>query len=554
MLADKSLTDDRMISLYRIMSLIVTSLLYLCFYSDHSILRKIIIIFLLTILTLTLNYIYTKNNPSKKKINSLIFIESIGNAIILIPGGGLTSPYVWYSLNTILLSSIKLKRKYAWINLCFYLLVASTITANSLSLLDAAVAMKKQSNIIIGLFLVTALIQVLAEVNKDLVVQKEKLLEANLRLIKANREAKEYLFFIMNIYECVDVLTAQQNVESLKRMIIDYTKIISGSNQISFITNHSRDTADFKLEILSCQDNDKEFIPYIENSLEALKQNEIYLEVNESGSAYILSLVKNDYKIYGILCAVLNSCDMKNLENEILNKIRFLSKISAMGFGKIEVGDLTEKLIADKERNRIADEIHDGVLQKLFGLSCALFNVSKKISFHENTMIEKDIKKFRMALNVAITELRETIYGLSSKKDGNDSFTGDIYQLIHEMKSLNDIDINFLTVGDFGLLTTGQKKAFYRIICESISNSVRHGNATKVEIELSVLYDHINLKIADNGTGFESESLSEEKMGLGIRNMKHLIYSLNGFIEIKSTPGNGTKIIATVKNNDKFAS
>lgn len=554
MLADKSLTDDGIISLYRYMSLVVTSLLYLSFFSDHSIVRKIVIVFLLTILTVILNYLYIKNNQSKNKINSLIFIESIGNAIILIPGGGLTSPYVWYSLNTILLSSIRLKRKYAWINLCFYLLVASSITANSLSLLDAADVLKKQSNVIFGLVLVTALIQILADVNKDLIIQKEKLLEANLRLIKANREAKENLFFIMNVYECVDVLTNQQNVESLKRMIIDYTKIITGSNHIAFIASQSSDAADLKLEKISCQKNDEEFFPYIKKSIENLKQKEIYLEINENKTAYILSLVKNDFKIYGILCAELKAYDIGNHENEILNKIRFLSKVSAMGFSNIEVGELSEKLVADKERNRIADEIHDGVLQKLFGLSCALFNISKKISLRENAMIEKDIKKFRMALDVAITELRETIYGLSSKKDGYDSFTEDINHLIYQTKRLNSIDVNFLSVGDFGLLTTSQKKAFYRIICESISNSVRHGNATRIDMELSVLHDYINLKIADNGTGFDFENLSEEKMGLGIRNMKHLIFSLNGTIEIKSNPGNGTKIIATVLNNDKYAS
>lgn len=552
---DKSLSKDRIVSLYRYLSLFITSLLYFIVNENHSDLRKILIIVLLTITTIILNYLFsdTKNSVNKTKV--LIIIESLGNVLILIPGGGLASPFVWYSLNTILIASIRLKYRYAWINLFVYIITATFITAYAQgNLTDVLIILKKESNVLMGLALITTLIQILTYLNEDLQQQKEKLLEANVRLVKANREAKDYLYFIMNIYECVEVLTTQQNEDSLKRMIIDYTKVITGSNEIAFISNQRRDQTSFAVEKSGCQDIDQKFIPLIEKNLGILMQDEIFIEANVVGSVYILNLVKNDYKIYGILCAELKYYNSTHSDSDLLNKIKFLSKVSAMGFGKIEVGELTEKLIADEERNRIADEIHDGVLQKLFSLSCYLFNVSKKISISENKTMERDIKKFRISLNVVIAELRETIYGLSTKKEGNDTFVDDINKLVNETKQLNDIDINFMSVGDFGLLTTNQKKAFYRIICESISNSVRHGNATKIDMELGVLIDHINLKIIDNGSGFNYEDMSEEKMGLGIRNMRHLIYSLNGTIEIKSRPGNGTKIIATVSKSGEYAS
>lgn len=510
------------------------------------------IIFLLTILTVTLNHLYasTKNYTNKTKI--LIFIESIGNILILIPGGGLASPYVWYSLNTILIASIRLKRRFAWINLCIYLFAATIITAFAQGhFSDTLTILIRQSNIFIGLILVTALTQIITNTNKNLMIQKEKLIEANHRLIDANRDIKDHLFFIMNIYECVDVLTSQHNEESLKRMIVDYTKTITGSNSVAFVTNSLGDHIIFQSQR---QEREEKFVPLIDKHFSDIQLNDVCVDTNGDGTVYILSLVKSDYKSYGVLCAELNNYNISDSIGELLNKIKFLSRVSAMGFGKIEVGELTEKLVADKERNRIADEIHDGVLQKLFGLSCYLFNASKKIHLSDKITIEKELKKFRISLDVAITELRKTIYGLSTEKDGNDSFSSDIEKLIGETKQLNDIDIKFKSSGDFGLLTTSQKKAFYRIICESISNSVRHGNATQIDMELSVLFDHISLKITDNGTGFDYENLSEERMGLGIRNMRHLIYSLNGRIEIKSEPGNGTRIIATVSKSGKYAS
>lgn len=554
MYSEKSLSEERIISLYRYLSFLITSLLYFGLNINHSIYRKFLIIVLLMILTITLNYLYTNNRQSDYKLKLLIVIESVGNAIILIPGGGLSSPYIWYSLNTILIASINLKKRYAWFNLGFYLVTASSITTYFQGTPDSIKELSVHSNIFLGLAFATAMTQILAAVNKDLILQKEKLLGANLRLIKANKESKDHLFFIMNIYECVDVLTSQQDEYNLSRMIVDYTKIITGSDEVSFLRNHHQNRSNFAVGKAYFPSTDEKFIPYIDMHSGEFKDNDIFVEKTGAGMLCIISLVKSDHKIYGILCAQLKYYKTADIEDEILNKIRFLSKVSAMGFDQIEMGVLNEKLIADKERNRIADEIHDGVLQKLFGLSCYLFNVSKKIAENDQKIIESELKKLRISLDVIITELRETIYGMSDCKMGCDCFTQDINKLIHETRQLNNIEINYHSSGDFGLLSTSQKKAFYRIICEGLSNSLRHGNADKIDMEFSVFDGRIDLEIRDNGIGFDYEGSTEEMMGLGIRNMKHLIYSLNGSLEIKSRPGDGTSIIATVSNRAQCAS
>lgn len=124
-----SFSEDRIISSYRYLSLIVTSLLYCNLINNHSYARRFLIIALLTVLTITLNYLYKSNKNSSSKTLILILLETMGNVLILMPGGGISSPYVWYSLNTILIASLRLKQRYCWINLCIYLIVATMMTS-----------------------------------------------------------------------------------------------------------------------------------------------------------------------------------------------------------------------------------------------------------------------------------------------------------------------------------------------------------------------------------------------------------------------------------------
>lgn len=531
MINQKSLTQNRVIPLYRYVSLFITSSLYYYIY-DHTAYRKIIVITLLTIATVLFNFLYKGIQNSNNKTKALILIETIGNLLILIPSGGLASPYVWYSLNTVLIASIRLKQRYCWINLAFYVIVASLVTVylgdNNFGTL------KNQLNIIMALVLVTVLIIAYSELTKDLLIQKEKLSDTNAKLNDANREINNYLKFTMSLYECVEILASQCDMSCMERMIVDYAKAITGSNQAEYIANPFIDSDNSKFIDSALHD-------YIrENRVEiANKQIPELVVINDV--EYVISMVKSQTKTYGLLYVRLES--NTDIDNKVLlDKIKFLSTIIATGFENIEIGNLNEKLIAERERNKIALEIHDGVLQKLFGLSCYLYKVAQNTK--NNKATNKDIVQLRESLNTVTKELRETIYGISSTKDGLNNFTEVLNSCIDQTKLLHKVDVNLSVSGDLELLSTNQKKAIYRIICESMSNSIRHGEATLIDLELKALPDNTYLKIIDNGKGFDYEKLSKDQMGLGLRNMTHLIYSINGTLDIKSKPGDGTKIVA----------
>lgn len=83
------------------------------------------------------------------------------------------------------------------------------------------------------------------------------------------------------------------------------------------------------------------------------------------------------------------------------------------------------------------------------------------------------------------------------------------------------------------------KKAVYRIICEAVGNSVRHGKCSRIMIVLKIQKEYIELDITDDGVGFD---LDKGSKGLGIQNIHNLVYYFNGSIDIESRLGKGTAI------------
>src|SRR5206468_776202 len=94
-------------------------------------------------------------------------------------------------------------------------------------------------------------------------------------------------------------------------------------------------------------------------------------------------------------------------------------------------------------------------------------------------------------------------------------------------------------------LPSEMETALYRIIQESLTNTAKHARATKVVIALAEEDGQIQVRIADDGRGFDAQAVLRtpwQDRGLGLAGMTERASLLNGTVEIKSTPGQGTTI------------
>ncbi|GAA3583509.1 hypothetical protein GCM10022395_34580 [Snuella lapsa] len=195
-----------------------------------------------------------------------------------------------------------------------------------------------------------------------------------------------------------------------------------------------------------------------------------------------------------------------------------------------------------QERHRISEELHDGVLGKLFGTRVGLgyLTMGNTISdpeefksyLHEIQQIEKEIRAISH-------ELKHDI--LISKAD----FASIIEQYVSNQSSLNNFNYTFNNNADlpWSAIEDEVKVSVYRIVQEGIQNIVKHAKATTVAISFNLTSESLHLTISDNGIGFD---LKKNRKGIGLKNMESRISKLNGKITINSIKDESTSIIITI--------
>jgi signal transduction histidine kinase len=549
----KNLSEEMKIKVYyRYLSLFVTSLFYFMGESNHFIQNKIFIVTCIALSSIILTYLYIKNQNSNQKIKLLIFIETIGNSCILIPSGGLNSPYIWYALNTILITSIKLNRKYCWMNLFVYLFASTGIVyfvfdKGKITYLEL---MNKESNLIISFILITIAVQLLLKLIKEVEKERNTLVQTNQQLVAANKKIKESMEHIMSLYQAVDSFTNQRDQQDLIRVLMHYTKKITKTDTVFFASIMNGQN-----EIMA-EGNDKfrflidDLKNKIINKWNNILKHEMPMEINVKGKKFMIIAVKSNYKVYGVLGIEMNASKQEAVYKENIEQLQFLQELSTIVLERFYWEEVNEQLIVNQEQNRIANEIHDSVLQRLFSMSCSIFALMKKLEKATVDEMKDELNMIRNSTNKAMKELRSTIYGISWNKKGVNIFEKDIRNYIDEMKRLNDVNISVDITGNHELLSSKHKKALYRIICEGIANGLRHGKARNIDIILSIESEFSLLKIVDDGIGFDFKKVKNDKQkGLGIRNIHYLSQSFNGEINIDSKIGKGTTLEVTIPNS-----
>jgi len=195
-----------------------------------------------------------------------------------------------------------------------------------------------------------------------------------------------------------------------------------------------------------------------------------------------------------------------------------------------------------KEKKRVAQELHDGVLGRMFGVRMNLDSLNKindeSASHQRNSYltelknIEQDIREISHDLNREKSELINNFVAIVDNlfEDQKKTF---------KSKLVSNIDSNI----KWELMSNANKINLYRIIQESLQNANKYANATAIKVEFKKELDNLFLQITDNGIGF---NINKAKKGIGLQNMLSRINECNGTFEIKSKKGEGTIITVTV--------
>jgi PAS domain S-box-containing protein len=243
-----------------------------------------------------------------------------------------------------------------------------------------------------------------------------------------------------------------------------------------------------------------------------------YVHIYDRG--YIICNEKG--KAYRMIGAAQDITERKKLEDELLNQQKAINQATIS--------------VQEKERAEISKELHDNVNQvltttKLY-LDLALANPELK---------DELIAKSSVNIINTIAEIRQLSQSLMIPSLGDLGLIDSIEDLIENINATKKITAVFVCEDvDENWLDENQKLTLFRIVQEALNNVIRHAEATKTTIELSLKKHQIKLVIKDDGKGFDPAAT---KKGAGLNNIRNRVYLLNGSLTIKTEPGKGCTLL-----------
>ncbi|GAA0182499.1 sensor histidine kinase [Clostridium sediminicola] len=202
-----------------------------------------------------------------------------------------------------------------------------------------------------------------------------------------------------------------------------------------------------------------------------------------------------------------------------------------------EYSKKVEELTSLQERSSIASEIHDTIGHKLTALLIQM-EAAVRISSVDVEKSKELMSSSLQNLRESIEILRQTVHNIRPVEYSH--LLKRIENLIDKLKKDTNIDVGLSVTGQPFQISPGVELVIYKNIQECITNSLKHGKADIIKIELIYSIKEINLKVIDNGIGCEKVNF-----GMGLNGMKNRtsfvggkleIYSKNGFIVETNIP------------------
>ncbi|WEV39987.1 sensor histidine kinase [Lactobacillus sp. ESL0681] len=223
-----------------------------------------------------------------------------------------------------------------------------------------------------------------------------------------------------------------------------------------------------------------------------------------------------------------------NQENDIQNKLKLASKANDE---LKNYAALSEHIAQDRERKRIARDLHDSVGHVLTGIDAGI-DASLVLIDIDHAATKKQLGKIQVAVKQGIKDVRKALNRIRPGALKNYTLAESLRKMLQEYAELSQIKINFnyhWGTTDFEKTT---ENVIFRIIEESITNSLRHGHADEITINCTILEQHrYQLLIKDNGSG-----TPKIKPGYGITQMKERVAIINGKISFDGSNGFVTKV------------
>ena len=206
---------------------------------------------------------------------------------------------------------------------------------------------------------------------------------------------------------------------------------------------------------------------------------------------------------------------------------------------QIKAAEKEKASVLEEERARIARDLHDGMAQTLYFLALKTDMLRQKL--RDDGEAAQELREIGRSLRQIIQGIRRTIFALRALEWSKDGFSPALIHFVVEFaeqigwQSAVQLDQNME-------IPHRLEPRIFRLVQESLNNAAKHAQATEISVSLKAQSDRLQLKVQDNGLGFDPNGI--KRRGFGLSQMADRVSATGGTFKIDSQPGNGTTIIS----------
>jgi signal transduction histidine kinase len=215
----------------------------------------------------------------------------------------------------------------------------------------------------------------------------------------------------------------------------------------------------------------------------------------------------------------------------------------------------------EEERKRLSRELHDGLGQMLTAIKLQVESLETRLN--NEGVANSNLSPLKTLITQTIQETRSISNNLMPSVLSDFGLIPGLRMLVenHNRPGTDpDHPLQVTLQADQWLgdsahrLDKSVEITLYRVCQEAITNAIRHGKATKINIQLFEKDQYIHLTVTDNGIGFKTQRLVTEPHGQGVHNIHERVKLLNGIFKLTSTPGKGTKLKVSIPYHSQLIS
>lgn len=226
--------------------------------------------------------------------------------------------------------------------------------------------------------------------------------------------------------------------------------------------------------------------------------------------------------------------------------VRLFAAQAAISIETARLLERSQDLAILEERERIGMDLHDGVIQALYGVGLNLEDCASVVAAEPDSVAHR-LDKAVNDLNQVIRDIRSYIFHLRPAAYGASTLTEALLDLAEEVRVNSLIDVE-VEVGDVdgSRLANDVAENLFHVAQEALANVSKHSHATRAWIRLRADSDAVALTVRDNGRGFDTPSSS----GLGHRGLGNIAdraHAIGGSLQLTSTVGAGTTVCVELR-------